>query len=182
MANKRKNYSAEEKVRLLRLHLIEKEPVWEQYPLVRLFVWLLCVALLSWLIQGIIWLCGFEYSVFSSKGRWIVIVLALGSVVFMMGAEQGSVAAYGMLLDKNWSKKFLTGFIIGATVISAYYIVALLFGIISLSSEIFVSRLFQGISHGLTGFVISPVTQVIFCGCLLGMLRRQINDWLEAQE
>jgi len=27
MANKRKNYSAEEKVRLLRLHLIEKEPV-----------------------------------------------------------------------------------------------------------------------------------------------------------
>jgi transposase len=27
MANKRKNYSAQEKVRLLRLHLVEKEPV-----------------------------------------------------------------------------------------------------------------------------------------------------------
>ena len=27
MANKRKNYSAQEKVRLLRQHLIEKEPV-----------------------------------------------------------------------------------------------------------------------------------------------------------
>jgi transposase-like protein len=27
MSNKRKNYSAQEKVRLLRLHLIEKEPV-----------------------------------------------------------------------------------------------------------------------------------------------------------
>ena len=32
MSNKRKKYSAQEKVRLLRLHLIEKEPVSDNGP------------------------------------------------------------------------------------------------------------------------------------------------------
>jgi len=139
--------------------------------LTRILLWLISVAALGWLVQAIILLAGWRYGVFTADGRWILIVLALGVLSLLIAQDRSSAAQYGFVFDARWRRTVLVGFLIGCGVYITCSVATLLGGIMTIRPDIAPAEWTKGLLNGLTAIVVAPITQILFCGYILGMLR-----------
>lgn len=141
--------------------------------MLKLLAWLVVVTGLCWLVQGIIWLFGSDYSVFSQQGNWIVYVFALGGVATMMAWDQHPLSHYGVVFDDKWKGTLLTGFILGFGALAIYHLTGLACGAITIGPGAPLGRIPDVLVTALGGFIASLATHIVFCGYLLGVLRQR---------
>jgi hypothetical protein len=143
----------------------------DQRPLTVVLLLLAAVVILSWVTQALIWLVGLDYSVFSQRGRWIMVVLALDGVSLMMAFDRRPMSSFGIVFGKDWKCVLLAGLGTGLATLAAYYAAALALGTAAVGSDVQAARLLDAVAQSLCGPVVSATTHVIFFGYLLSIIR-----------
>ncbi|QDU91163.1 Sulfotransferase domain protein [Pirellulimonas nuda] len=148
-------------------------------PLVRLLALFAVVAALGAAMQGAAAVAGVHFSLLDrNAGSTVLIVVSMVVLLGMIAAEGRPLAEYGLVIERNWRMKFAQGAAAGACVYLAYCAVAALAGVYSLrTTGITAGRTAEAGLDAVLAIPLAVTQQLIFCGCLLGMLRRGGSRW-----
>lgn len=149
------------------------------HPLAKLAVCVAAVGLVELCVRLGALVVGSRFSLFDKHvGSGILICVALVVLLAMMAVEGRPLANYGLVIERGWRRKFLKGALAGGGVYAAYCALGIALGAATLQGAWPDMR---GASHALVGVALAAplaaTQQIIFSGCLLGMLRSGGSVW-----
>lgn len=143
-------------------------------PLAKTALWAGMIVLLAALVQGVAWLLGLDFDVFSQSGggRGVLLGLAVAVLLALMGTDRRSAADYGLAPGRRWHWMLFGGFAIGGVAYSAYCVLALLTGAYQLDfARITPYRCTSAGLSALGAFPVALIQQIIFSGYVLSIYR-----------
>jgi len=148
-------------------------------PWLKIGCWLGFIALVASGLQLAFWLGDLDLSVAGGAGRTIVIIAAIGSLLYLMLNENRPIADFGLALDHTWWQKLLGGLSLGFICYLGYFTLACLAGVFTVDMHPFsFRRAGSAFTAALTCMPLATSQQLIFSGYLLGILRdRYSRGW-----
>jgi len=142
-------------------------------PLAKLSLWALGVVLIAGLLQLAAIAVGADFSLTSkSSGGTAIILIAFALLLAMMAVESRPLADYGLVADKGWRRRALTGAAMGAGIYALYSGVAWWQGLVVLRPDLVsISRALKATLAAASAAPVAVTGQIIFSGYLLTTLR-----------
>jgi hypothetical protein len=140
-------------------------------PWLRIGLVVLGVALLGTLAQGLAWLLGWDFALWGSTGRGLLLALALAGLRLLVGLERRPAADYGLVVGEGWARELFGGFALGLTVFAAYGAIIALLGAAHSASGSSWTALALGVWAGLAVLPSAFLQPLLFSGLLLTMFR-----------
>ena len=145
-------------------------------PFLKIAIWLGSVTTLAAIVQAGAWLAGSDFSILSSAGggRGLLLAMALGALLVMMGADRRTAADYGLAVRAGWRHRWLGGLAAGLVFYAAYCALAVLFGGLTFKTDsLSAYRVSSALLAAMTAVPVAATQQVMFSGYLLSILRER---------
>lgn len=106
----------------------------------------------------------------------MLLALALIALLYLMAADRRSVADYGLVVNKNWTRHAVAGLLMGATFYGAYCAAAWWLGVFHVDTEhVTPVRCGKALLAMMAAIPVAALQQIIFSGYLPSKLRDRVG-------